>query len=598
MNYQEALLLLGLRSCFNEEQLKKAYRKLMKKYHPDLYENKSQAEKSKAEELAKKINEAYNVLLKSLNGTNKSSNYTYYDFNLENKKAEFIKYFKDILKSVNQEIPFKFRKQEKDIITVALYNINKARSMQELQNAFSQAKADLNQNNVSLFNYYLASYMPHCQKFFLQLNLIITAYKKTLNYQDGVSDAYRHFKKMQEEIEKTIKYYQKIYREQIEKRVSAILEMVLNSNSSFINKLSKNDLSLLKKALNEEKEEIISSLLCIAEQNCSNSIESELEYEYSNVYAELEAIIKKYKTIFEINQSKVLELINSYKNSDEKLKIKLSEVTKLLLENLLSDNFDSMYNKAVKSILLENKLDFSKIKKSLLAKFSKVIANIDTNNKYHISLLTAEFVEINQKLSQPDHINFEFFAELNNISFVDLKTDAEIIKRVFTENINFNQDKIFIDNDGNFVSAFQYNNKIYVLSPSNGITRVLESDDFSKSYTSLSSFLEYGIFIGKENSEGTIVLYVNKNFGICYNPLASKKYFIDTTEHIFSTRFNSYSLNYDAYKDKSFMILALENYFGLHKQRLINDDDYKEYNYNKIIIKNNNYNKINNEYKY
>ena len=106
------------------------------------------------------------------------------------------------------------------------------------------------------------------------------------------------------------------------------------------------------------------------------------------------------------------------------------------------------------------------------------------------------------------------------------------------------------------------------------------------------------MFIGKENSEGTIVLYVNKNFGICYNPLVSKKYFIDTTEHIFSTRFNFYSLNYDAYKDKSFMILALENYFGLHKQRLINDDDYKEYNYNKIIIKNNNYNKINNEYKY
>ena len=131
------------------------------------------------------------------------------------------------------------------------------------------------------------------------------------------------------------------------------------------------------------------------------------------------------------------------------------------------------------------------------------------------------------------------------------------------------------------------------MSPSNGITRVLESADFFKSYTSLSSFLEHGIFIGKENSEGTIVLYVNKNFGICHNPLASKKYFIDATEHIFSTRFNFYSLNYDAYKDKSFMSLALENYFGLHKQRLIND--------NKIIIKNNNnynYNKINNEYKY
>ena len=341
MNYQEALSLLGLRPNFNEEQLKKAYRKLMKKYHPDLYENKSQAEKLKAEELTKQINEAYDVLLKSLNRTNKSSDYTY-DLNLETKKAEFVKYFKDILFNVNQEVDFKFRKKEKDIIILALYNINKAKNMQELQNIVSEAKVDISVNNKALFEFYISTYVQCFESFFTQVDLIANYYIKTLINKKSVSEVYEYFITMKEEIAKTVEHYRKIYREQIEKRVSSIMKMVINSNVSFLDKLSQKDKSLLQKALNSEREDIITYLLNIAERSRTNDIVSALEVEYSGVYVKLEDIIKNFKSIFKINLNKVLSLLISYENANEEVREIVSEQTKILSENLLDDNFDSL----------------------------------------------------------------------------------------------------------------------------------------------------------------------------------------------------------------------------------------------------------------
>lgn len=587
MSYQKALLLFGLGHNFDEEQLKKAYYNLMKKYHPDLYESKEQTEREKFEELTKEINEAYSVLLKSLKSTHKSNNY--YDFNLENKKAEFIKYFKDILENVNQKIDYKFRKQEKDIITLTIYNIRKAQSMQELQNAFEKGKDDLDSNNILLFESYLASYMSKCQKFFLQVNLIIKAYKKTLVYKKSVTEVYEHFRKMQEEIQETVEYYQRIYKEQIQKRVSTIIEMVLNSNSDFINKLSKKDVSLLKKALLDEKEEFVFSLLCMAERNQTNTIDSEIDYDYSGICTKLEEIIKKYKKRYEINQKKVLQLISLYKNSGEDLKRKTSEETKVLSENLLNNNFSLMYDQAVKRLSFKSQfiLDLSKIKKEILSKFSKTVANMDLNNKYYLKLLVAELEEIEIKLLS-NNINFGRLAELKNISFIDLKTDNEIIKRVFGEDINFNQDEIFIDNDGYFVRAELKSNYIYIYplesNPKINKFAILNYKDFEQQYTPLSLFLKQGIFIGQTISSEKVVLYANKGFAICYNPLSTRSYFIEKTSTIFSKIFSQQSLNYDSYKNHEFMTSVLEDYFGLDKSFYYNS--YKQYKY---------FNKINND---
>ena len=58
-NYYE---ILGVEKSASPEELKAAYRKLAKKYHPDLFTTASDEEKKKAEEQFKEINHAYDVL--------------------------------------------------------------------------------------------------------------------------------------------------------------------------------------------------------------------------------------------------------------------------------------------------------------------------------------------------------------------------------------------------------------------------------------------------------------------------------------------------------------------------------------------------------
>ena len=70
-NYYE---ILGVDKNADEETIKKAYRKLAMKYHPDRYSTASEAEKKQAEEKFKEINEAHDVL----SDPQKRSNYDTY----------------------------------------------------------------------------------------------------------------------------------------------------------------------------------------------------------------------------------------------------------------------------------------------------------------------------------------------------------------------------------------------------------------------------------------------------------------------------------------------------------------------------------------
>ena len=57
--------ILGVNKNITKDELKKVYYKLVKKYHPDIFENSSKKEKENAENKMKEINEAYEYLMKN-----------------------------------------------------------------------------------------------------------------------------------------------------------------------------------------------------------------------------------------------------------------------------------------------------------------------------------------------------------------------------------------------------------------------------------------------------------------------------------------------------------------------------------------------------
>ncbi|MDE5539170.1 MAG: DnaJ domain-containing protein [Bacilli bacterium] len=68
MTLTKALTILGLKEGFSENDLKKAYWPLARKYHPDNYMQSSEKEQKDAEEKMKEVNEAHEFLDKLLKG--------------------------------------------------------------------------------------------------------------------------------------------------------------------------------------------------------------------------------------------------------------------------------------------------------------------------------------------------------------------------------------------------------------------------------------------------------------------------------------------------------------------------------------------------
>ena len=138
MTYNEALQLLELKSGFTKEELNKNYKRLMRRWHPDI------CNATNAEEMAKKLNEAKEILSeKNNNNDNFYNENVYYnnDPKLKIKKEEYINKIRSIFKNVNK---IKINGESTNLFILeilfmqlqAILDINDAQDMETLENNY------------------------------------------------------------------------------------------------------------------------------------------------------------------------------------------------------------------------------------------------------------------------------------------------------------------------------------------------------------------------------------------------------------------------------------------------------------------------------
>ena len=159
MKYGDALRILELDGDYTEEQLKKNYRNLMKKYHPDLHTKESEQEKLILEKRAKDINEAYEILAKSIkHRSNNTKTNSSYETTLERTKKDVINKLNtqlERLKNFFASIAFVHKGEEIRFIKEAITNIRSCTTDLEIFNIIRSLSANIGKNNLDLFNSFI-----------------------------------------------------------------------------------------------------------------------------------------------------------------------------------------------------------------------------------------------------------------------------------------------------------------------------------------------------------------------------------------------------------------------------------------------------------
>ena len=181
MNFEKALSILGLTRDFTEEDLKKSYRRLAKKYHPDKFTDDK--EKEEATKKMAEINSAKNYLDKHLEdrktGNWRTSSSTYSTNNNSYKSEEYEKlkkekdaFYKELVKEINEiksilnnndELLTEVKEKLIREFNIFIKMLNSVKTISELSNL----KAQLNICIMIILGDYSIEY---CKKYDIKIN--------------------------------------------------------------------------------------------------------------------------------------------------------------------------------------------------------------------------------------------------------------------------------------------------------------------------------------------------------------------------------------------------------------------------------------------
>ena len=411
MYFVKAIEVLGLSSNFTEQELKKAYHNLMRKYHPDVNIGENETKRKELEEKAKEVNDAYDYLImiresRSLN--------------------EYIDFLIEELRKYNNESVFyseldPYQMMITSIIADFFFDTGN-KSKAEVDQIFQEFKRKIK----SIFEIL-------CDKYFKQYD-IDTKYKSELNYEVSLQDFYKQLMKVKEQfleqvIGKEILKYQNYKGYDYLKNW---IEIAVVHN--FKVNVEKMRLEEAISMMHEEAEKLF-----------------ELYFKILEKFNRIDEVLEKN------NENLSQEFLNKMKQERDKIKMSFQKKSALSdVENQL----DELKKKINQPINIESQAKvvnpfFTKI----MAKYYESIQKyqiINDSTKIYSLTRTLEMVIQIFNLAKMGKIEFDSLSVLDGLTFDGELLDANIISSVYNNLTVVNESNIYIKKDINMPSSIWY----------------------------------------------------------------------------------------------------------------------------------------------
>ena len=457
MTYEKALNILGLSKGFSEAELKKAYRRLAMKYHPDRNPGNKDAELKFKESGA-----AYEFLKVDKNKPDFSYGTNNISFMMYKGQAigEMHSYLNGLNKLVNHELSDAIKTYSKEIDTlIKKYEsvVQNCLNMKQLEYVYEEFK-----NSVKLKLKIISDAFLNKNPYFKSLNI-------KFNYS---LNAYRF-----------VLYLDKLKKELLDKLNKEIRKIVADKYSLYAGyEQVKEDIDL---CINECVANIISgSAKDVELENLNNKIESIFQgfFEYSSRKEELKEL---------------LELIEGLDS------VILKQRVDKLSENIDNPDFyDEIDYLMFQAKSIKSGEYVGAIKMHLDDKFSQAIrGSLDEKERKTAFNIYNDAVSLLERV--PDgFINFDIVSYLFRIKFEDLELDRKLLDVVLNKTDKINTGYVYVAKDA--ISSFGYlyfkdegYQMKYRSCMGNSTLKAKTYADVAEDFVSLSLFLANAKFVGK-----------------------------------------------------------------------------------------------------
>lgn len=365
MNYERAKKELDLGDAFTDSELKKAYHRLVSKYHPDINGNTDEEKRNFTEHM-KAINDAYQIL----SGKNENTSKTYdYDVSLEKYKKEKFEQFKNSVhyQDINDIEDSVF--QIKLIISFGKIEINiyEAKNINQVDSIIKAAYKTFDDLLTSQVDDFCSQHGITEQELSGYFNLELELKKRTLKQLlTKLKDALQKIKKIK--IDETVqKYVVYVGYEDVKNKINFFKQKALSSSekiNDIIVMLQENIDKTFENYFNNMK--LIDELIELTKSIDDKEILEELkelikqvnDYDFKERYDDLKRKISNYNILKEIEElfkninEKGANALKSCKSLDETTKIytifskSLELIDKIKMKKIpVTDELKDMLNK-------------------------------------------------------------------------------------------------------------------------------------------------------------------------------------------------------------------------------------------------------------